>query len=204
MNILCFGDSNTYGHDPVSCKRHPRSIRWTGVLQELLGSEHFVIESGFNGRTTVFEDPEKPYRRGDSLLPYEIKKNMPLDLVIIMLGTNDCKEVYQATPQIIANGVRHLVQQIRQLLAEEETVPEILVVSPVHIKHFRIFTSFNAESIEKSQQLYPAYQRELGSDCRLVNAAEWAQASEKDGVHMDAENHRRFAEKLAEWIQSEL
>ena len=204
MNILCFGDSNTYGHDPVTCGRHARSIRWTGILQELLGPADYVIEGGFNGRTTIFEDPEKPYRRGDALLTYELKKNLPLDLLIIMLGTNDCKEVYKASPQIIADGMRRLVQQARSLFNEEGSAADILVISPVHIKHGRVFTSFNTESVEKSRQLFAAYQAALGADCRLLDAAAWAQASEKDGVHMDAEDHRRFAENLAEWIKSEL
>lgn len=55
--ILCFGDSNTYGRDPVTKGRLDRKTRWPGVLQNTLGEKYYVIEEGLNGRTTVWDDP---------------------------------------------------------------------------------------------------------------------------------------------------
>ena len=63
-NILCYGDSNTFGTDPVHGGRHPREARWTGVLQELLGDGYRVIEEGLGGRTTVFDDALSEGRNG--------------------------------------------------------------------------------------------------------------------------------------------
>ena len=88
--ILAFGDSNTWGLVPGSkpLERYDRSIRWTGLLEELLDDTR-VIEAGLCGRTTVFEDPLRPGRKGVSALPSVLDSQSPLDLVLIMLGTND-------------------------------------------------------------------------------------------------------------------
>ncbi|MBR0402477.1 MAG: hypothetical protein IJH73_08230, partial [Lachnospiraceae bacterium] len=111
-NILCFGDSNTYGFSPDWVKgnfgRHDRSVRWTGRLQELLGDEYRIIEEGLSGRPTVFADPTMADMSG---LPYFrpcLKSHMPLDLVIIMLGTNDMKHRFNMLPVDIAKEAEAL------------------------------------------------------------------------------------------------
>ena len=82
MNILCFGDSNTFGSNPEG-GRYPREIRWPGRLQILLGSDDYVIEEGMGGRTTVWDDPLEPNRNGLSALPIALLSHKPLDLVIL-------------------------------------------------------------------------------------------------------------------------
>ena len=94
-NILCFGDSNTWGYAPVTGERYPGHVRWTGVLQSCLGDDYFVIEEGLNGRTTVHNEPLRPHRNGASLLPVLLESHSPLDLVIVMLGTNDLKACFR-------------------------------------------------------------------------------------------------------------
>ena len=93
-NILCFGDSNTWGYSPLDKSRHPIDRRWTGMLQQALGPEHRILEQGLNGRTT-FKNEEgedaKPMRSGSQALPMILESQRPLDLVIVMLGTNDVK-----------------------------------------------------------------------------------------------------------------
>ena len=97
-HILCYGDSNTFGTDPVRGGRHPYEVRWTGALQRLLGGNYRVIEEGCGGRTTVFEDQLSYGRNGLKTLVPCIASHNPLDLIIIMLGTNDLKKRFQATP----------------------------------------------------------------------------------------------------------
>ena len=100
-NVLFFGDSNTYGFDPESRaagtgERFPADVRWCGVAAHELGSSWHVIEEGLNGRTTVHEDPYRltTHLSGGALLPTLLKSHLPLDVVVIMLGTNDLKPVY--------------------------------------------------------------------------------------------------------------
>jgi lysophospholipase L1-like esterase len=89
--ILCYGDSNTWGFTPATGARYPYAVRWPGVLGALLGSGCRITENGVNGRTTVFNDPDFPCRNGKTGLGYALCAGKPFDLVILMLGTNDLK-----------------------------------------------------------------------------------------------------------------
>ena len=90
-NILCFGDSNTWGYEPLVARRYPADVRWPGVLQNSLGSDYRVIEEGLNGRTTFINEDERPLRSGSDVLPIILESHRPLNLVVVMLGTNDLK-----------------------------------------------------------------------------------------------------------------
>ena len=108
--ILCFGDSNTWGFIPESITapfpaRHPHDVRWTGILARELGPNLRVIEEGQNGRTTVHDDPFAAARNGKLVLPAILESHKPLDLVVLMLGTNDLKNVFGVSPGEIAMGV---------------------------------------------------------------------------------------------------
>lgn len=100
--ILCFGDSNTWGYDGESGERLPFKVRWTGRLQKAYeGKDVRIIEEGLCGRTTVFEDPFRQGRRGTALLPTLLETHHPVDLVVLMLGTNDCKTIFGASAEVI-------------------------------------------------------------------------------------------------------
>lgn len=107
--ILCFGDSNTYGLIPGTQERYQRTIRWTGILEaELSGRGYHVIEEGLCGRTTIFEDQYRANRKGSDLLPAILECHKPLGQVILMLGTNDCKTFYHASAEEIGAGIDFL------------------------------------------------------------------------------------------------
>ena len=89
--IVCFGDSNTWGYIPVTGHRLDYSKRWPGAMSYILGNSYKVEEEGVNGRTTCFEDPIYPKRCGTEFFEEVLLTNYPVDLVIIMLGTNDSK-----------------------------------------------------------------------------------------------------------------
>ena len=95
--ILCFGDSNTYGYKPDKSGRFSWGVRWTSILAEKFGRDVNVIEEGLCGRTTIFDDVFRAGRNGSESFPAILESHTPLDLIIIMLGTNDCKTVYGAT-----------------------------------------------------------------------------------------------------------
>ena len=109
--ILCFGDSNTYGLIPKTGGRYDRDTRWTGILEKRLYEKDYrIVEEGLCGRTTIFEDELREGRRGADLLPTLLESHAPLDRVILMLGTNDCKTYYSASPELIGLGIEKLLQ----------------------------------------------------------------------------------------------
>ena len=116
-NILCFGDSNTFGSDPRGGARYDRHTRWPGVLRDTLGTGFWVIEEGCGGRTTVHEDPIESLNSGSksgvAYLPACLHSHQPLDLVIILLGTNDLKPRFAVGADDIARGVGALVDAVR-------------------------------------------------------------------------------------------
>lgn len=203
-NILCFGDSNTYGTNPAG-GRHPRSVRWTGLLQELLGLEYYVIEEGMGGRNTVWDDPLEPMRNGIKYLPISLQSHQPLDLVILFLGTNDCKSIFHASPRVIASGLENLCNTIQRFAYRDGTpAPKILIVSPVPIGEDienSQFTSYDLASSQKSSQLAPHFQAVADRNgCLYLDAAGIARASELDQLHLDADGHRAVAESLYHMI----
>lgn len=132
--ILCYGDSNTWGYNPATAKRFPREIRWTGRLQALLGKEYVVIEEGLNSRTVVWDDPVNGYRSGLSYLIPCLDSQKPVDLVIVMLGTNDTQERFQLNGFNIARSMRRILDAIEiSRSGPNETAPKILLVAPPHI-----------------------------------------------------------------------
>ena len=97
INILCYGDSNTFGSIPKENKRYSINERWTGRLQNILGNDYRIIEEGLGGRTTVFDDPFEPGRNGIAYIEIALETHKPLDLIILALGTNDVKAHFSAT-----------------------------------------------------------------------------------------------------------
>ena len=132
-SILCYGDSNTFGYRPTDSRRYPWGVRWTSLLAERLGEEFQVIEAGLNSRTTVIDDDIEKDRNGWKTIDLVLEMNWPLDLVILMLGTNDMKVRYQAQAVDIAEGARSIVREIRRLHQEirPDWMPQILLVSPL-------------------------------------------------------------------------
>ncbi len=205
FNILCFGDSNTFGTNP-SGGRWSRYTRWTGRLQQLLGEEYYVIEEGFSGRTTVFDDPLVPGRNGRAALPYALTCHRPLDLVIIMLGTNDLKHHFSALPATIARGAGELVNMVQRFDYGPFAAPKVLLVSPIlvgtDVEH-SIYVDYGPEAFENSKKLSACYQKVAKQrGCLFFDAASVAEPSQIDQLHMDAKSHEALAGALASYIQS--
>ena len=117
-NILCFGDSNTYGYNPVTKGRFPDNIRWTGRLKCKVEKYNYsVIEEGLVGRTTVFEDSVRTGRKGSDFLIPLLESHFPVDTVILMLGTNDCIDPHIVGEEHykVARGVQEILQKYKEL-----------------------------------------------------------------------------------------
>ena len=205
INILCFGDSNTFGTNPKG-GRHSWNTRWPGRLQVLLGPEYYVIEEGMGGRTTVWDDPLEPGRCGIQALPMALQSHKPLHLVILLLGTNDCKAHFHASPRVITKGMENLCHTVQGFdYGEGYKKPKILVISPIHIgndmEHCP-YVSFDETAPGKSMALAPLYQELAKTEgCLFLDAASLAGPSGLDQLHMDAKNHGALAEGIAEMVK---
>jgi len=205
--VLCYGDSNTYGYNPSNGLRYPSDIRWTGRLQMLLGDGYRVIEEGCNGRTSVFEDPVEGWKTGKEYLRPCLNSHKPVDIFILMLGSNDLKDVFHASAQDIANGVAELVKIIQEFTKEkQEKVSEIILISPAEvgegITNSPFSESFSEDPVGRSRE-FPKLYRQVAETygCRFVNAAEYVKASEEDSLHFTPESHIALAEALAEEVR---
>jgi lysophospholipase L1-like esterase len=196
-SILCFGDSNTWGTPPGGEGRYSWGARWTGVVQRSLGDQFRVIEEGLPGRTTCFEDPFSPHRNGLTYLPVALETHAPLDLLLLMLGTNDLKADFNLSPLDIARGAARLLVVAKNF---RPAIKLILLVSPPHVTHTEnvdISRQF-PQGEERSKSLAAHYQREAELHvCHFFDAASVAEASPIDGIHLDALNHKRLGDGIA-------
>lgn len=206
--ILCYGDSNTYGYIPETGMRYPRNIRYPGVLQELLGNEYMIIEEGCNGRTTIHDDPIDGWKNGLDYLRPCLNSHKPVDIVILMLGSNDLKATFRLSAQEIAEGAGMLVDVIKEFTQEKQGfIPEIILISPPEIgsgiKTSPFYGAFYEDAIEKSKKFPEAY-RKVAEDkgCIFFDAARYIYPSDFDSLHLTPGAHRILGEKLTELIRS--
>lgn len=204
-SVLCYGDSNTYGVNPFTGGRWPKEVRWPGILQKHFGHEIDVIEEGLGGRTTVWDDPFAEGRNGKKSLPMLLDSHKPLDLIIIMLGTNDLKERFQALPEDIACGVGQLTGIIRShFSADSCSQPEILLVSPIHlgsdVEH-SVYSGFRNSAVEKSKLLAPLVQKQAELyGCLFLDASSVAMPNCADMIHMDEKSHAALAVAIQKFV----
>ena len=196
--ILCFVDSSTYGYIPGGKgRRYGPDVRWTGLLSAWLKPECLIIEEGLPGRTTVFEDPILPGRKGSDYFYPCLWSHAPLDMLLLMLGTNDCKMRFGASAKNIASGMETLVRMAISTPVWAAT-PKVLLISPPPMtpKCFDETSGEEPGSIcsEKSCQLAPLYEKaaeRLG--CAFLDAGVKVQVSGIDGTHMDEIAHFTMA-----------
>lgn len=210
--ILCFGDSNTWGFDPESIlapfpRRHPLEVRWTGILARDLGAEWRVIEEGQNGRTTVHEDPFVPCRNGRTYLPACLESHKPIDVVTLMLGTNDLKSNHNVPPGEIANGARVLAKMILSSDAGPgNKPPKLLLICPPKIgslEHLPDLAGKIPDGQARSERLpyhFELIAQALG--CAYLNSQEIIETSLVDGIHLDAAAHAKLGAAIAAKVQT--
>jgi lysophospholipase L1-like esterase len=202
--ILCYGDSNTWGMVPMttltSASRHTPSDRWPRVMQHKLGPAYAVIEEGLNGRTTVFDDPiDGSHKNGLTCFLPCLESHAPLDLVIIMLGSNDLKSRYGLTPYDIAAGAGRLVRVVSgDVRGQNGRKPEVLLVCPCQIGPLDLFSDVFAGGSAKSEQLSSHYRKVAETNgCHYLNAGNHVVSSSIDGLHMDVAGHHALGVAMA-------
>jgi len=209
-HIVCFGDSNTHGYcaDPADSAdggiRFNEEERWTRLLQKHLGEDYLVVEEGLSGRTTCFDDPIHESLSGLDYITPCLKSHETVDLLIIMLGTNDTKDRFYASAACIGIGMARLVKKAMATECWGDHQPNILVVAPPPIEDGMLTSPVTATMgslcPEKSRELAFYYKQQcelLG--CHFMDANGCA-FNQVDFMHLTRQGHAQLAQRLAELV----
>ena len=206
-HIVCLGDSNTHGYcaDPKDCadggNRFNENERWPRVLEKLLGEEYLVLEEGLSGRTTVFPDALHEGMPALDVVYPVLMSHEPVDLLIIMLGTNDTKDRLGMNAACIALGMERLVQKAKSVPCWGEHEPAIVVVCPPHIGNELNDPCMGTECAKKSQEL-AKYMEPVAvrNGCGWLDAEGVAEFNKVDFMHLTRKGHADLAKKLSEMV----
>jgi lysophospholipase L1-like esterase len=208
--VLCFGDSNTYGAMPMMAagdvRRFDREDRWPGILLRELRPDWAVIEEGLPGRTTVHADPiEGVHKNGLAHLPVSLESHAPIDLVVLMIGSNDLKRRFSVAAEDIGASVGAVVAAIRSAKRQGAggAPPEVLLVAPPPIAEVGFLAPLLAGGSEKSRRLpglYRAVAAEFGA--AFLDAGSVIHVSAVDGLHFEREQHHLLGAALAKKIRA--
>ena len=204
--VLCYGDSNTYGLEPLPGGRYPRRVRWTTRLQEQLGEGYIVIPEGLSGRTTDFDRVDAPYKRGLPPLKAIIGSHVPVDVFIVMLGTNDCIAEVGASPEEIAGGMERFLKAAGEAFEELQGYqPAYILAAPAPVGPD--YANSTDEAVDesmyiKSLQLAGLYEPLAAKyGCTFVDGA-GVEISPVDSEHLTEEGHRQMAAKMLQAVRS--
>lgn len=199
--VLCYGDSNTWGADPHDGPRLGLDARWPGVLATLLAGEARVIEEGLNGRTTMREDPYSPGRNGLTYLVPCLDTHAPIDVLVIMLGTNDLKVTFGLPASEIAAGAATLVDvALLSASGPDDGPPKVLLVAPPALSEPSVSMEVwgfegAAERNAALPRLYRAAAQRAG--VAFLDASAIVAADPADGIHLSAESQRALGRAVA-------
>ncbi|WP_420413020.1 SGNH/GDSL hydrolase family protein [Roseibium sp.] len=210
ISVVCFGDSLTWGFVPGKKSRYGHDVRWTRLLQKELGPEFYVIEDGVNGRTTVFEDPVRGDKNGLEHLATVRKSHMPIDILIIMLGTNDLQDRFQMSADAIGLAMGRILFAATQPTDDVEGhAPKVLLMAPPPLGDFTgkeyegIYS--NAHGSEQSKRLADVY-RQLTETYGVAffDTGSVVSVSNVDAVHLEAEPQKDLAKAIAGVVREKL
>jgi lysophospholipase L1-like esterase len=204
FEVLCFGDSNTWGTDPATIGRFSRDERWPGVLQKALGDDYHIIEEGLGGRTTVWDDPIEGYKNGKEYLIPCLATHAPLDLVIILLGTNDLKKRFSVSAQDIASGAGVLVDTINKSGSGKNfKAPKVLLLVPPPLGKLTDLSEMFEGGQEKSLRFCEHFKNIAKIyGCQLFDTATVIKSSDIDGIHFEKESHQKLGRAVAKIVKT--
>jgi len=202
QNILCFGDSNTWGYIPGTGLRYDESTRWTAIAQSLLGDQFRLYEAGLNGRTIMQSETSREFRSGAELINLYLESCRPLDVVIVMLGTNDLKTSFDLSISSIDQAARGLCKQILEFDYVPYNSPKLILIAPAPLTESESFDGEFESRIADSKRLAPAYYQ-LCKDLNIefIDAGRIVKASIIDGVHWDKDGHHSFGQHISTVLQ---
>ena len=210
--ILTFGDSNTYGTPPMLTRdgnsaRYGENIRWPMIMQNYLNPDWKVIEEGLPGRTTSLPDPEMgDHMNGQLGLKIALDSHGPIDLLVIMLGTNDSKIQFGLEAKQIASGLASLLNIANTPdMQRKHNNFEILIITPPQVKEQNALEKIFFNAKEKTAALDHFYSQIAEKyEPNKINAGDFIETSETDGVHFEPEAHKILGKTVADYILANL
>jgi len=199
---LCIGDSNTHGlcTDPSESadhgSRYNEEERWTCLLQKALGEEYLVIEEGLSGRTCVYDDPDMDSVNLLPVLHALLNSHEPLDLLILMLGTNDAKKKFGTDAKKITKGMQILVEEAKSVPCWGADGPKILIVAPVPIEEGVTYPEFAPDCVETTKALAREYAFLAVAEQVDFLDAGGCELTSVDHVHLTKRGHRQLAGRM--------
>jgi lysophospholipase L1-like esterase len=207
--VLCYGDSNSWGWVPgkMGTERFDEQTRWPAVMRTILGQGYEVIEENLGARTTMFDDPrpEYPLRNGLETLPIILEVHAPVDIVILMLGTADCKPVFDAPAELIAGGMEQLILTVQHFRpVNEKAIAHVIVLAPPVINGETEFAQkVFAGSEPKTRALVPLYKNLAQKhNCSFLDVNPFVTPDAQEGIHITAESHKRLAKEVAKLVKA--
>lgn len=206
--LLCYGDSNTWGAVPMPdwehADRYPEADRWTGIMRRDLGDDWEVIAEGLPARTTVLDDPiDGEHFSGLRYLLPCLLSHRPLDVVVLMLGTNDLKRRFNVSAEEVGNGVERLLRVIAGSDCLKGGMDDVVVLAPPPLIETGIFTGMYEGAAKKSLELAACIEPvALKYGARFVDTGAIVTSSRIDGIHFDLGEHRKLGAALARFIRT--
>lgn len=194
--VLCFGDSITWGYNPKDGTRYSFEHRWPGVLELESEAEIKVVEEALPGRTINTDSPYLPSRNGAKVLEMVLETHSPIDIVIIMLGTNDLWLGFDYSASQITTDCLSLVWTVQKShCGPNYGAPEILLISPPSLgklsPYMELFFKGRVKTSKELSALYKTGAKAAG--VKFLDASKHVKASTADGVHIDEGEHRKLA-----------
>ena len=198
--ILCYGDSNTFGYNPVDGSRFDEKTRWTALLQENLGSDFEIIEEGACDRTGIADNDKGFLYSAQRHFPKMITKTKNVDLLILAIGTNDLQFKYDLTVHQFENGLEKLIVTAKNNVRRIILIPPVILHENVLEGFFKF--QFDETSVSKSKKIGKIY-RKLSNIYGLdyFDLNDFVKPSNADGLHYDSEGHKIISTKLSDYIK---
>ena len=202
--VLCFGDSNTFGFNPIDGSRYDKNIRWTGILQTFCEDNFKIIEAGCNNRTAFSDNLAGMMFTGYKILPEIL--NSDLDFVVLAIGINDLQFQYQVTLADIETGISKLIEIVQNKIQNAKIILVVPTRLTIDVLKSPIFsTLFDQSSIDKSKNLSKIYSKVAQKyNCKFLDLNEFVVPSKIDGLHFEPKAHEKIAKKIFELLNGEL
>lgn len=207
--LLTFGDSNTHGTPPIEIRgeyrRFGADIRWPQICHRALGAGWELAEEGLPGRTAAFDDPVMgDFMNGRQGLRIALQSHGPIDVLTIMLGTNDVKARFAAPLEVVLAGVAGLVDVAQSLeMQQRHGGFKVLLICPPPVEEVGPIKGEFYGAATRSRGLAPLYRdfaaaRGIG----FLDAGQVIAVSPQDGIHFEAEAHGKLGLAVAEAIRA--
>ena len=199
-NILCYGDSNTFGFNPKDGSRYDENTRWSAVLQKNLGEEYKVINEGMPNRTGFIDNPDGILYSSQKHFSITLSKIDNIHTLILAIGTNDFMFKYDITFDTVEKGLNNLIKISKEKTNNIIIIPPVILTESVLKGYFS--SMFDKTSIKKSKEAGAIFKKAADkNNCRYFDINEFTRPCEIDGLHYDEKSHKLIADKLTEFIK---